>query len=389
MLSRSLRTFAPVPFALTTLAFGWWGCSAATDTNVFDETSSGTSVASTGTQASGGSAGQGGSSATSGEGGFLIDAGNTDAPIEDGGECAKTVAEAEPIPLDIVILLDRSGSMSGQNWDGSTAALKTFVNDPVSSGINVGIVYFPIDSPPDSNACNYIHYDDLSVPVAPLPMNAPAMVQSIDGEDPGGGSTPTYGALKGALFNATALQDANPTHKVILVFASDGDPNSCPLDQNEIPIIAALAQSALNYNGVQTYVIAVSGANVANLNQIANAGGTNIAYDVTQNIAAFSQKMAEIRSAALACEYIIPPPPDNEELDKDKVNVTYTAGGQGSPVQLPHADNFADCGGQAGWYYDNNATPTQVILCPASCQTVQADATPLVSVVFGCKTEIN
>jgi von Willebrand factor type A domain len=370
------------PIALVGASSAWWGCSATDDTQVFNETT-GTTTTTTG---SGGGGGAGGSPAGTG-GDVMFDAGQMDAPINDAGACVATEAQAELIPLDMIILLDRSGSMSlGGKWDGSTDALKTFVNDPASAGINVGIVYYPIDSAAES--CDFTLYDDLVVPVGELPGNAPALVASIDAEDPNGADTPTYGALKGALFNATAYQDANPTHKVIVVFASDGDPNGCGA-QDAIPEIAALASSAVNYNGVQTYVIAIQGATLANLNQIALAGGTMQAYDVTANVAQFSQKMAEIRAAALSCEFIIPDPPEAQELDPEKINVSYTPGGQGSPQTLPQATNLADCGAGAGWYYDNNTDPTKILLCPASCTTVQADSAAAIGVLFGCKTEVN
>ena len=380
MTLRALHRPALISLAIACTAAGWWGCSATTNDKVFAET---TGTGTTTTTGNGGS-GQGGSGTTSGEGGDItIDAGDPDATLDDGGACAATSAEAELIPLDMVILLDKSGSMSGSKWTGVTNALKTFILDPASAGIGVGLVYFPVDL---ANDCNFLDYQNLAVPLGELPGNAQPLIDSINVTSPNGG-TPTYGALKGALFATTAYQDANPTHKVILVLATDGDPTSCA--ETSIPPIAALAQSALNYNGVQTYVIAVQGSTLANLNQIAVAGGTSQAYDVTQNVAQFSQKMAEIRAAALSCEFTMPPPPDNEQLDPAKVNVSYTPGGQGNAQTLPHADNLGDCGGQAGWYYDNNADPTKIKLCPASCATVQADSQAAISVLFGCKTEIN
>lgn len=376
------------PILLPVVVFGassaWWGCSATSDTKVFEEPT-GQSTTSTTT---GGGGGAGGTAAGTGGDDIMFDAGTSDAPINDSGACAAEVAQAELIPLDIIVLLDKSGSMStNDKWGGVTNALKTFVNDPASAGIGVGLLYFPVDN--GDGACNFLDYDEPVVPVAELPGNAPALVSSIDSEMPSGG-TPTYGALKGTLFNATAHQAANLTHKVIVVFVSDGDPNGCyENSEDTIPVISDLASSALNYNGVQTYVIAIQGSIVANLNQIAAAGGTTQAYDVTANVAEFSQKMAEIRAAALSCEFVIPEPPAAQELDPEKINVSYTPGGQGSPQTLPQATNFADCGAGPGWYYDNNTDPTKILLCPASCTTVQADSAAEIGVLFGCKTEVN
>lgn len=376
------RGAAGISLALAFTATSWWGCNASSDSNVFT-TATGTGGESTTSSTTTGSGIPG---TTTGAGGdeIMIDAGpDGDKPVDDAGACAATSAQAQSIPLDMIILLDESGSMSGTKWDGATAALKEFIDDPASAGIGVGAVYFPVDEGDD---CNYTDYANLNVPIGTLPMNAAALKASIDAEEPQGG-TPTYGALEGALFAATSYQDANPTHKVIVVIATDGDPSSC--EDTSSAGIANLAKKARNYNGVQTYAIAVAGSTIANLNAIAVAGGTVKAYDVTSNISEFSKKMAEIRLSALACEFIIPPPPMSEELDPTKVNLSYAAGGQGNGTTLPHVDNLAACGGKLAWYYDNNVKPTKVQLCPASCKTVQADSKAIVSVLFGCATEIN
>jgi len=261
-----------------------------------------------------------------------------------------------------------------------TAALKSFFQDAANTGIGAGIVYFPNFNADD---CNPLDYENLDVAIGDLPANAPSLVASINANMPHGG-TPTWGAPKRALQKATAYQDLNPNDKVIVVFASDGDPTSCSI--TDIPSIAAIASGARNYNGVQTYVIAMAGATLANLDQIAVAGGTMQAYDVTGSVQQFSQKMQDIRKAALTCEFIIPPPPPGQTLDPTLVNVEYTPMGSGSPQSLPEADNAADCNGQPGWYYDDPAMPTKILLCPSSCNTVQADLNAKVNVAFGCKS---
>ncbi len=303
-----------------------------------------------------------------------------------GGGCAATTAQAELIPLDIIIVLDESGSMSGTKWTTVTGALKDFVTDPLSTGISVGLLYFPNFQTDD---CVVTDYTSLDVDIGELPSNSTLLVNSINSHAPHG-STPTYGALKGALIKATAYQDLNPTHKVIVVLASDGDPGGCYSSANpdwdDIPTIAAQAAGAYSYNGVQTYTIAMDGATVASLDEIAAAGGTVEAYDVTASVTAFSEKMAEIRSNALGCNIAIPPPPDGQSFEPTLVNVKYTPMGSGTPTDIPKADNLADCGNGSGWYYDNDAAPTKIILCPATCDTVQADAEAKVDVAFGCTT---
>jgi uncharacterized protein YegL len=303
--------------------------------------------------------------------------------VEDSGACVTTSAEARRVPLDIIFLIDRSGSMAGAKWNGTKAALTAFFSDPASDGIGAGMVYFPTQK---GDMCNPTNYALLDVPIGVLPMNAFALTNSIPFDALGWG-TPTFSGLKGALMAATAYQDTHPTHKVIVVLATDGDPFGC--EATSIDEIAGLATSARSYNGVRTYVIGVAGSTIANLDKIAAAGGTTAAYDITKDISEFSAKIEDIRTEALGCDFEIPPPPNDQELDPNRVNFTYTPKGMGNPKILPRADDLADCNGQPGWYYDSNAGPTKIILCPASCSTVQADSSAKVSVLFGCNSVIN
>jgi hypothetical protein len=88
---------------------------------------------------------------------------------------------------------------------------------------------------------------------------------------------------------------------------------------------------------------------------------------------------------SLPCTYTIPPPPDGVELDPNQVNFSYTPTG-GSPVTIPNVGSMAGCAGD-GWYYDDPVAPTQIIVCPQTCDTIQGGGT--VSVEFGCATIID
>ena len=357
-----------VSLTLISLGASWWGCAASETQQAASDNSNSTSQSASS-----------GSGSSAGAGGFNVPDGGM---MDDSGVCVATSVSAERVTLDIIFLIDRSGSMSGPKWIGTKAALEKFFNDPASAKIGAGMSFFPNLK---QDPCVPEDYLALDVPVDVLPTNSFALTNALPA-DATGSTTPTWGALKGALMAATAFQDAHPKHKVILVLATDGDPNAC--GDATIDNIAFLAKGARNYNGVLTYVIGVEGSTISNLNKIAVAGGTTAAYDITTDITEFSAKMAEIRGSALGCEFEIPPPPNNEELDPDKVNFSYTPKGVGDAKVLLRADDFNACSGKPGWYYDNNTAPTKIILCPASCATVQADATAKVEALFGCKTQI-
>jgi len=297
--------------------------------------------------------------------------------------CLTNEAEATPAPLDMVVLLDRSYSMKGAKWDGTVSALSAFFQDPGGAGIAASLSYFP---PTDATTqCQTKVYEIPKVPVTELPLSASVLVNDIQAQTPGGNETPTYAALYGTLLYANQYQEDHPEHTVAVVLASDGDPTAC--EQN-VATIAALAATAFAYNGVRTFAIAINGSTLANLDQIAAAGGTVKAFDVTNDVSQLKLKLQEIRTQLLACEFTIPDPSVGS-FDATKVNVEYTPGGGGVTTALSKADNQADCGNKSGWYYDFPAAPTKITLCPASCADIKSDLKPKIAFLFGCPTALN
>ncbi len=94
-----------------------------------------------------------------------------------------------------------------------------------------------------------------------------------------------------------------------------------------------------------------------------------------------------VQSAQLSCSYDIPAPPPGETLDPGKVNVNYTPSGQ-MAIPILHVATPADCGVKGGWYYDNPNAPAKILMCPSTCETLKADSTGKIDVLFGCETVI-
>jgi hypothetical protein len=70
------------------------------------------------------------------------------SPDAAAAQCAAETHKAEIAPLDLMLLLDSSGSMSGaagmrSKWQTAQAALSSFISDPKSGGLNVGLQFFP------------------------------------------------------------------------------------------------------------------------------------------------------------------------------------------------------------------------------------------------------
>jgi len=359
-------------------------CSGAGDTGATNSAGSG---GSTSVGSNSGATGIGGDNGV----GSLAGPGSGGSGSGQGGGCAGTSSKAEAIPLDIYIMLDQSGSMSslvtGTNlskWTVVTDALKTFVNQPTLNGVGVGIQYFPLVPA----TCNVADYAKPDVPIAPLPGVVPALTSSISVHGPTG-LTPTWPALDGAIQYAKAWQVANPTHVTIVVLATDGLPTSCNSTIANTQMVAAAGFSGMP--SIPTYVIGVGSA-LSNLDAIAMSGGTMSAFLVDTNAnagQAFLDAMNKIRGSVLACTYLLPPPPAGMMLDYTKVNVEYTPGGGGKPITIPKVMDLAACPSPGlGWYYDNNAKPTQIILCPDTCTQISMDAKASINVVLGCGTVI-
>lgn len=374
------------------------GC-AATDDAV--EPTTGATVT---TAAGTGGTGQGGASTTSSgsssDGGFGFGGsfGIGGAGVGGMQTCEQIEADAEVVPLDVVMVLDRSGSMETQKlWGPFQQAITDFIKHPGSAGLSVGMNFYPAAAvngcPSGYGACNeslYGYQSGLQVPIVELPANEGTLLSAVQAQKAEGDCTPTYGALKGSLQFARQHQDANPKRKVIVVLASDGAPNGCPpapVDANDPGVIADLASNIFNYNGVLTFTIAIAGAKLPVLDQIAAAGGTTAAFDITSDINGFIKKMQDIQGTLLACEFLIPDPTKNGvEFDANKVNVIYTPGDMSGAQNLPQVASADKCGDGVGWYYDNPSQPTKVSLCKASCDIVQADKMAKVRVAFGCPT---
>ena len=416
----------------------------------------------------GGSSGTG-SGAGAGSGGTTVPP-DAYTPLDSGslGEASPTDAEtcsavsqtAERFPVDMVIMMDKSGSMgetaggtTQTKWQAVTAALTSFVQDPSSADLGVGIQFFPLpvstslptctssigctgssvcvmnpatnqgncqalcpgsgmcgtaDCVPTGNPvypgycsndnCDFGAYRQLQVEIATLPGSASAILSAMQAQTPLGG-TPTFSAITGAIQHAQDWAVQQPDHKVVVVLATDGLPTLCPVVQSaadEAHVIDLCKQAASDAaNGapsVLTFVIGLGA--VGNLDSIAAAGGTDHAFivDPAQDVAKqFADALAAIRGSVMTCEFKLPDPDaDAGDIDYGKVNVQYTPGG-GAQQTIFYVGNEADCDPDlGGWYYDTDpsqSAPTRIIMCPKTCESLQADPNAKVDIAIGCKSE--
>jgi hypothetical protein len=332
---------------------------------------------------------------------------NDDAPA-----CSALVDENEVIvvttvsPIDLYFLVDKSGSMltadtlgSPTRWAALSSAIGTFVDasgsDAAAGGAGIGMGFFPITGPADggrggnsASSCNIADYGRASVDIAALPGNAAPIKGAIAATIPNGG-TPTSPALQGAVQVATAYQAAHADRKVVIVLATDGLPNDCNSTVNGVAQVAASAFAQTP--PLPIYVLGI-GPSTGNLDAIAAAGGTRSAYMVTasgsdqllQALNAIRTQTQTQTGTKIACSQKIPPSSSTRPLDYDAAAVTTTVGS--TTLRPPRVAGAAACGTSDGWYFDDPATPTTVIFCPATCSALSPEAgKSRISVSIPCK----
>jgi hypothetical protein len=349
-----------------------------------------------------GNASAGGSSnaGSGGSGAYPTDAcdGLEFAPGGQAGEgseaCSGVSSEAEPVPVDLFIMMDRSVSMANKlpssettRWEALQAAVEAFATSNNGDDIRAGIGFFGITGGNDDAIdCDTDRYSTPAVDIGDLAEVGSDLVAAMADMRPGG-LTPVGPALAGALEYASAWAEDNVGRATAVVLVSDGYPTQC--QPNTVSGLAEMAELAHeNAPFVRTYVIGL-GADF-NLNNIALGGGTHEAFIVDEGdfASSFTDALHNVANTKIACEYALPPPPDGSQtLDLEKVQVTYTTAGDETTEEIPALASINGCGVSAngGWYYDNPADPTRILVCPCTCSRFGAGR---VDVRVGCRPRI-
>jgi hypothetical protein len=313
----------------------------------------------------------------------------------DGSECTGQAYEGEAIPLDIYIMFDQSGSMLNDvggvtRLDAIERAARTFLRDQASANIRVGLGYFGFQEI-GKTSCDTETYTSADVEVT---LDHELVIDSLASREPTG-ETPTGAAIRGACTYAQGWKQENPGHAVVLLLLTDGEPKApqscaagacCPTLADAV---AAAVECRDGDPGIKSYVLGV-GPFLENLQQIAEAGGTEHAYlvgdqDVEQNVL---EALKSIRGdASIPCQLRIPEPPTGATLDFNQVNVAYQAD-DCTLSTIYYVSEPAQCDAvDGGWYYDDAAAPTSVQLCDSTCEQVAAPGGRLAFTV-GCETRV-
>jgi hypothetical protein len=323
----------------------------------------------------GGSTASGGAVGTGGTG-----SGDINITGAGGQSCGQTNVSIKPLPPDILIVQDKSGSMSdppGQNctgancskWSQVSSAIDTVVQ-ATDTNVNWGMTFFPIDS-----TCGLE-----PTPVVPVgPTNSQPIQAAFAGNQPTG-KTPTAAALNAAVAYMKTLTDPNPK---FLLLATDGLPNcgaNAPMISTDDSAAAEMAVTDAMTAGFPTFVVGIATSTDATATNTLNAmainggypqtGATTQYYSVTDT-ASLQTVLNKIIGMTLACTIPLTDKPAN------LANVAVSAqDANGNRIQIPQDPTN-------GWSFD--ATMSNIVLNGSACIELQSVMLTQYQFIYACE----
>ena len=297
-----------------------------------------------------------------------------------GGDCGGFQFELSSVPPNVMVLLDRSGSMSGDvdgtgdnRWEVAVNVIKD-VTSAFNDVVNFGLATYSSCTPGGCSAG--------SVVTPLLPSNAGNIqlfldqtvgAGSLDGQGVGLGGKLLYlcnsgapetstGVSLAALVGEPSLQDADRKNAVLLI-TDGGESSECTGSVNGPGGASMLYQQD---PPVLTFAVGFIGASGGQLDQIATAGGTDQSYFALDPME-LQSSLETILQAVASCSFTLDQiPPDEAEIyvffDKDPGGVPNDSGD--------------------GWTYDE--ATNSVTFHGASCTAVKDGAVADIDIVYGC-----
>jgi uncharacterized protein len=307
--------------------------------------------------------------------------------VRPGDTCAADTAEVKPVGLDIALLVDTSYSMDFElRWQYVKGALLSFVSTNGADDLGLSLQFFPLRA-----QCDVNEYALPALPMANVADARMAVEATLNARRMSGG-TPIVQALQGMGDYASAWAKAHADRKTVVVLATDGVPDETCAGMSSMPPndLANAASTAKALAGaspsIPVFVIGV-GAELDALDAIARAGGTDRAVLISDGVNAqkeFLDALQSIRRKSLACEYVVPDAKKGA-IDFRTVNVEFTEGRRAAATFFYVGDaDGCRLKPDEGWYYDDPAAPSEVVLCPATCDRVAEVEAARIDIAYGC-----
>jgi hypothetical protein len=283
---------------------------------------------------------------------------------EDGMGCGGQLYEATAIPPNVLIVLDRSGSMNealneqGTKWDIALSAIGQVVTD-FTGKVRFGLSLYPGLNPAcdEGNGCAPgAVFVDVGADTSTSIIDVLGFVKTCEL------GTPTAEALDG-LTSYVGLEDPDRTNFVLLI--TDGK-STC---SDPVLAVAGLRNETPE---IKTFVVGFGdGTDPTELNGMAAAGGTALdgdpMYYQADDAVTLAGAFADIAASVMSCTFVldmVPPDPNDLYVYINDVEIERDA------IHLE------------GWDYEpqNN----RITFYGSSCNLLQSGQAMDLEIVFGC-----
>lgn len=324
--------------------------------------------------------------------------------LDVGGDAAVCTRALPLLHTTLYAMVDQSGSMSdalpaggGTKWDALTDGIHQFLLAGPAASVSFGLQYFPqtsggvcpvsCTSNADCGACGpcqlsfCINAGTDSCDAADYAMadvsirsasDAAGPVQTSTASHFPMGSTSTSPALAGATMYAATYAAAHADEDVTVVLVTEGDPTECDTTAANIDAIASAALPSLH-----TAVVSLGGV-TSFTDGLAAAGGTTASVPVDLAASARAQVVMALDTVATArCTHALPTGASAATLQ-----LQLRDGTAAQPVG--HVAGRATCGSSQGFFFDDEAAPHRIELCPATCAARRTSATAAIEQIIDC-----
>ena len=320
-------------------------------------------------------------------------------PIVEPDACADGTVSADPLPIDMYVMLDHTGSMTDAgdcDWD--------LVNGPTedtkwcNAAHALGKYFTSVESTDHRAALQFMTAGPRSAAICPAGGNNPHSDAAVgltllpDNETTGelilaldlGAPTPGRGTQIESALNGIAdytLANRAEGRTMIGVLITDGEPSGGGGDNcnDDIDDLALIASNHFDATGIRTFIIGMTGANTSQIETMAVGGGgpehSNFCLGGSPchhwsvgdgDPTAFVEALQAIQQSVVGCTFSVPTT-DDGIVDLDTAKVQFTPSTGEPAEELVEADSAVACGSNNGYYIDGNG---DIALCDTTCNRV-------------------
>ena len=339
--------------------------------------------------------GGGGGGGEGSSGGFGSSGNNGEGDDDGGGAtCAASVAQTTKPKVDIIFVIDNSGSMN-EEMNQIRTNINTFVSKIGTSGLDYQVIFIVKKEGSGNTIC------------VPAPLAGPNCAdnpplfrhinQSVSSDNSFSLILSTYDSSNADIAWGKYLR--SDAFKVFVGVSDDGssDQNANTFDASLIAKGAGQFGTADKRNYVYHSICSwKEGTTPPSNERCATSDGNGIQY---QNIALltggiidsvcktdYSSVLDNIGKGIvdrLACELGYP---TADAADPTKVQVRFTPAGGGAAQTLVQVTDASKCDANPnGWYYDDPSKPAKIVLCKGICDTANAGQGSKIEALVGCK----